>query len=343
MIHDTYFFNVQTAMLSLMVSNDFHRVTAFQESTQLTRALQPQQKRLVPTCSQRRPRIEDVVNLHNLNELRVGGLTVPRHRWRRDLRQKGVHRSVEYVVERLMLDGADVVSTADAPLHRRADIEATMRPAGRLIPRLERDWPITITIGEGNLWSYKQDVALCAVVCATFAAAILGGIISISEFCGIYGIASDSMIPTLIRGDALLVEKVSIRAAPPRRGEVVLVRPPREVELAVRRQGGPLLGRYLLVKRVAAIGGDKVDVDYNGVRVNGAVVGGRVSQQMRSRLLSGVTRVEDGFVYMLGDNGAASVDSRFWGCIPEADVVGRPVARIFPPERFHLWGFEDLR
>lgn len=319
------------------------RVPAFEQPTPLGRPHKPRLRPTAPTCALRRPRLGDVLNRYHLNELRVGGLTVPRHRWRGDLRQRGIHRSVEYVVERLRLDGQDVISTSEAPAGRRAEIETTMRPAGRLIPRLERDWPVTVTVGEANLWSYKKDVALCAVVCAIFAAAILGGIFSISNFCGIYGIASDSMVPTLVRGDALLVEKVSIRAAPPRRGEVVFVRPPREVEVALHRQGGPLHGRYLLVKRVVALGGDKVVVDENGVRVNGAVVGGYVPHRMRSRLLSGVTRIEDGYVYVLGDNGPASVDSRFWGCIPESDVLGRPVARIFPLERFHLWGFEDLR
>lgn len=297
--------------------------------------------RFQPTCDLRRPRLDDVVNTENMDDLRVGGLAVPRHRWRRDLRQRGVHRSVEYVVERLILDGKDVNRLSEAPTSRRGDVVATVRPAGRLIPRLERDWPVMVSVSDGNLWSYKRDVTVCAVVCLAFAIVVIGGAFGVGEFCGIYGIASESMVPTLVRGDGLFVEKVSIRAAPPRRGEVVLVKPPHEVEEAVRRGGRPLRFRDLLVKRIVALGGDRVDVDANGVRVNGAVVGGRVSPRMSTLIQTGTTRIHDGYVYVLGDNGDASVDSRFWGPLPEKDIIGRPVARIFPLERFRIWGFQE--
>lgn len=296
-----------------------------------------------PSCCYRRPRLDDVVNKDEMSDLRVGGLAVPRHRWRRDLKQRGVHRSVEYIVEGLSLDGEGVSCLSEAPLSRRGDVLATVRPACRLIPRLEREWPVTVTVDEAKLWSYKQDVAVCAAVCLIFAFSVIGFAFGVGEFCGIYGIASESMVPTLKKGDGLLVEKISIRAAPPRRGEVVLVRPPREVELAVRQSGRSLKFRDLLVKRVAAIGGDRLEVDGDGVRVNGVVVGGRVSQLMRSEIRTGTSRIKDGYVYVLGDNGDASVDSRFWGALPEKDVVGRPVARIFPLERFRVWGFEDSR
>lgn len=300
------------------------------------------------TCTARRPEWADVVNNRELSELRVGGLAVPRHRWRLELRQRGVHRSVEYVIERLRLDDRDVDSTRQVPAPRRADVIATVRPATRLVPHLDREWPIDVSVGEGLLWSYKRDVAMCAVVCAALSVSVIGGAFFAREFLGIYGIPSESMVPTVLRGDALLVEKVSIRAAPPRRGEVVFFRPPDEVVSVVRRRGGTLRARDLLVKRVAAVAGDRVQVtEDGGVRINGAVVRqeGAVPPQSQHmhQVLTGTFRVEEGYVYLLGDNARASLDSRFWGVLAEQEVVGRPLARIFPPERFSLWGGRDAR
>lgn len=283
------------------------------------------------------------MNDHELNDLVIGGLAVPRHRWRRDLRQRGIHRSVEYVVESLRLDGRDLARLYEAPTSRRSDVEVTMRPAGRLITRLERDWPVTVRVGNAKLWSYKCDVAACAAACVGLAVGVVAGVTAVGELCGIYGIVSDSMVPTLIRGDALLVEKVSIRAAPARKGEVILVRPPPQVQRAARDGGHALRWRDLLVKRVVAVGGDLVEVSLSGVRVNGKSVGGKIADAMTPYVKMGTWRLDKGFVFVLGENKDASVDSRFWGSLPSNDVIGRPVARIFPPERIGVWGQENRR
>jgi signal peptidase I len=39
---------------------------------------------------------------------------------------------------------------------------------------------------------------------------------------------------------------------------------------------------------------------------------------------------------VLGDNRARSVDSRFTGAIPAEDLLGRVVARVWPPGRAAL-------
>lgn len=299
---------------------------------------------LSTTCSlRRRPQLNDVVNEHELNDLVVGGLAVPRHRWRRDLRQRGVHRSVEYIIDGLSLDGLDLQRLYEAPDSRRQDVEVTMRPAGRLIPRLEREWPVTVSVGDAKLWSYKCDVAVCAIVCIGFSIAVVAGVVAIGDLCGIYKIVSDSMIPTLFRRDALLVEKVSIRAAPARKGEVVLVRPPPQVQRIARDEGRTLRFRDALVKRVVAVGGDLVEVDMSGVRVNGKLVSGKVADFMEPFLKKGTIQLQQGYIFVLGDNKDASLDSRFWGSIPSKDVIGRPIARIFPPERIGIWGQDDRR
>ena len=43
--------------------------------------------------------------------------------------------------------------------------------------------------------------------------------------------------------------------------------------------------------------------------------------------------IPEGYLFVLGDCPARSTDSRTWGPLPEENVVGRPVVRIWPPER----------
>jgi len=43
--------------------------------------------------------------------------------------------------------------------------------------------------------------------------------------------------------------------------------------------------------------------------------------------------VPDGQYYVLGDNSTNSYDSRFWGCVPGRDIMGRIALRYWPPKR----------
>ncbi len=51
---------------------------------------------------------------------------------------------------------------------------------------------------------------------------------------------------------------------------------------------------------------------------------------------SGEIVVPEDHYFMLGDNGANSKDSRFWGYVPEENVIGRAVAIYWPPKRIGL-------
>lgn len=118
-----------------------------------------------------------------------------------------------------------------------------------------------------------------------------------------------SMAPTLRPADLLLTVRVG--RATPRRGDVVVV-----------RRGG-----VRVVKRVAAVAGDLVELEAGRLFVDGRSIDG---QTRVPGALTQQWRVPSGHVFLAGDNAAVSDDSRVWAepFVALADVEARVVARL---------------
>lgn len=115
-------------------------------------------------------------------------------------------------------------------------------------------------------------------------------------------VAGESMAPTYRPSDLLLTTPVG-RAGAPRRGDVVVL----------RRAG------IRMIKRVLGVPGDVVELEAGRLFVNGASVDGRA--RIRGARTE-VWRVPAGHVFVVGDNPAASDDSRVWAepFVAAADV-----------------------
>lgn len=157
-------------------------------------------------------------------------------------------------------------------------------------------------------------------------------------------IPSGSMIPTLIPGDRILVNKFVYRMNPPRRGDVVVFDAPPQ---ALR--GDP---RKDFVKRLIGMSGDSIQVRADdGVYVNGRrlLESGDVARPSlnwpldEDGFLSEYT-VPDGCYLVLGDNRTMSWDSRSWKDsngrpMPELEaerLIGKALAVFWPPWRMRL-------
>lgn len=166
-----------------------------------------------------------------------------------------------------------------------------------------------------------------------------------------FRIPSGSMMPTLLVGDFILVNKFSyglrlpinnkkfLSIGEPQRGEVVVFRPP----------GNP---REDWIKRVIGLPGDTISYGNHKVSVNGRELPYRVdgiytgvgqgSVETGDTLLTeqlpghphhvlervdsigeGSWTVPEGQYFVMGDNRGNSEDSRFWGFLPEANLRGK--------------------
>ena len=94
-----------------------------------------------------------------------------------------------------------------------------------------------------------------------------------------------------------------------------------------------------LVKRVIALGGDVVDIDFQtgAVTVNGETLEEPYIREL-TLLDEGQTfplTVPQGKLFLMGDNRCQSKDSRSpeIGCIDERDILGKAILRIFPLQK----------
>ncbi|CAN5685004.1 N/A [soil metagenome] len=126
-----------------------------------------------------------------------------------------------------------------------------------------------------------------------------------------------SMEPTLGDGDVVLVLELLVGAPGVGRGDLAVFRDP---------------DGTLVVKRVIGLPGDRAAIRDAVLEVDGAAVREDYVDYSRiSGLYFGPVTVPAGAVFLLGDNRAASIDSRDYGPVGFDRIVGRVVVGLWPP------------
>ncbi len=148
---------------------------------------------------------------------------------------------------------------------------------------------------------------------------------------GPYKIPTGSMKPTFMEGDRIFVDKISYRFHAPKRGDIIVFK-------------YPLDKKKDFVKRLAGLPGDQIKIDHGKLMINGEVMDdapfaehyyyNRNDWQFGKE--NQVITVPDGSYFALGDNSAQSSDSRYWGFVPDKNMVGRAFFIWWPPKRVKL-------
>jgi signal peptidase I len=163
-------------------------------------------------------------------------------------------------------------------------------------------------------------------------------------------IPTGSMENNLLVGDHLLVDKLAYAPAGPvskyflpyqeiKRGDIIVFRYPVDI-------------RQTFVKRVIGVPGDRIRIDNkqvirNGVRLNEPYkvhkteyvdsyrdnfpsqpylqLSEGASEMLEKNITNGEIVVPPNSYFAMGDNRDNSLDSRYWGFVPRANIIGKPL------------------
>jgi signal peptidase I len=163
-----------------------------------------------------------------------------------------------------------------------------------------------------------------------------------------YQIPSASMEPTLDIGQRVLVDRVSYHFGDPEIGDIVVFHPP---EGAVNSSPACGVKKPMdeacpqpvdqesdtnFIKRIVAGPGDTLSIKDGHPVVNGVE-----AQESFIRPCGGGTgcnlpkqiTIPPNDYFMMGDNRGSSDDSRFWGPVPRAWIIGEAFFTYWPPDR----------
>jgi signal peptidase I len=140
-------------------------------------------------------------------------------------------------------------------------------------------------------------------------------------------IPSGSMEPTVLIGDHLIVSRIGYDAGIPFTDvHVPLWRNPKRQQIIVFKAPLPQEGYPDFIKRAIGLPGDTIEIRAGVVYVNGQALAETYRQDPPNpNEFRGPWHVPAGEYFMMGDNRENSYDSRYWGFVPRANVIGTPV------------------
>lgn len=166
-------------------------------------------------------------------------------------------------------------------------------------------------------------------------------------FFQMYRIPTESMVPVLLPGDRVFVDRLRYGTRIPllnihldgfkklQRGEVIVFVPPQEAVLAWYK-------RKQFIKRLIGLPGERLQIKGGDIYINGQLVTDpRIAKNYyRSDPRFGEYGTADKELiipqdkyFFLGDNSANSKDSRDWGFADKQWIIGRALFIWWPPQR----------
>jgi signal peptidase I len=198
--------------------------------------------------------------------------------------------------------------------------------------------------GEFERRDFQRPLVYAMFVAAGVISPMLSTVYVRQNLLEAFYLPSESMAPTLVRGDHILANKARWRVENIDRSDIVVFRPPDH--------------RYQRhVKRVIGLPGDRVIILGNAISVNGQLIPekpadrgpelgtsrgerptgkGQFPAQAEADLRE--QTVAPGMCFVLGDNLANSHDSREYGQVPLGDIIGVAEYVYLPGDSWSRFG-----
>ncbi|MBE9140447.1 signal peptidase I [Nodosilinea sp. LEGE 07088] len=139
-------------------------------------------------------------------------------------------------------------------------------------------------------------------------------------------IPSSGMLPTLQINDRLVINKLTYRFSPPKRGDIIVFSPTEALENQNFRDA--------FIKRIIGLPGDKVQVQGGQVYINDQPLReDYIFKEEAPQYEWGPQVVPPDSYFVLGDNRNNSYDSHYWGFLPSENIIGQATQRFYPFDR----------
>ncbi len=139
-----------------------------------------------------------------------------------------------------------------------------------------------------------------------------------------------SMFPTFHDGDYIMTDKLTPRFSPYKRGDVIVLKNPRDESQD-------------FIKRIIVLPGETVKIQNNSIFINRQILNEPYLPK-ETIIRAGAFLTENTTItagsdqyFVMGDNREHSSDSREWGGITKEEIVGKVFFRYFPLQSFGVF------
>jgi len=185
------------------------------------------------------------------------------------------------------------------------------------------------------LWEYSEAIITALILALLIRAYVIQA----------FKIPSGSMIPTLVIGDHILVNKFLYGTRIPFSETMVL-------EFTKPEKGAIIVFKYPedptrdFIKRVVAVEGDVVESKNKAIYVNGKLTSEPYTQHTDNSIRPMGIEPRDNFgplivprnkYFVMGDNRDQSYDSRYWGYVDRKDIKGKALILYWSWDSKNNW------
>lgn len=178
--------------------------------------------------------------------------------------------------------------------------------------------PASQSLGE-FVWEILQTLILAGLLIVLFRTFVFQN----------YVVEGNSMLPTLLPEERLIVGRINYLLGEPQRGDVIVFQFPQDPTRD-------------FVKRIIGLPGETISVDRGQVYIDGQALPAEAYVEYPSDIPAGPLTLGEDEYFVMGDNRAGSSDSRSWGPLQRRHIIGKAWLVYYPLDRTGIIRHFDL-